>query len=202
MKRMAIALILCLAAGFAVADDAAEFKNPTVGFYATKPAGWHFVTAQQNVENLKRAELNDEKFKAAMLKYATAPLFVIMKYPEPFNDVNPSFRVSVRPAGSLKGADPKKLVNFSLGQFKRLYKDYRITQPASDAVVSGLKGAYARIDYTLEATGVGSFPTTSELWIIPRGDYLFIMGAGTRQDEKTGSRAEIRAILDTVRIDP
>ena len=74
--------------------------------------------------------------------------------------------------------------------------------PASDAVVSGLKGAYARIDFTLEATGVGSFPTTSELWIIPRGDYLFIMGAGTRQDEKTGSRAEIRAILDTVRIDP
>jgi hypothetical protein len=202
MKRIGLALFLCLVAGLAVASEEDEFKNPTVGFYATKPAAWHFLTAQQNLENLKRTKLNDEEFKAAMLKYAQAPLFAIVKYPEPFDDVNPSFRVSVRPAGSLKGTDPKKLFEPFLAQMQRLYKDYKLIQPVSDVVVSGLRGAYARVDYTLEAPGVGSFPTTSELWIIPRGDFLFILGAGTRQDEKTGTRAQIRAILETVRIDP
>ncbi len=33
------------------------------------------------------------------------------------------------------------------------------------------------------------------------GDYFFIIGAGTRQDEKTGSRDEIKQILSTVKID-
>jgi len=45
------------------------------------------------------------------------------------------------------------------------------------------------------------FPTASELWIVPRGDYFFLIGAGTRQDEKTGGRDEIRSILGTVRIE-
>jgi hypothetical protein len=42
----------------------------------------------------------------------------------------------------------------------------------------------------------------SELWIVPRGDYFFMIGAGTRQDEKTGTRKEIQEILKTVKIDP
>jgi hypothetical protein len=36
-----------------------------------------------------------------------------------------------------------------------------------------------RVNYTHEAGGV-AWHTTSELWIVPRGDLLFIIGAGTR----------------------
>ena len=38
-----------------------------------------------------------------MLKYATAPLVAMMKYPEPFDDVNPSFKANIKPLGQLKG---------------------------------------------------------------------------------------------------
>lgn len=93
--------ILCaafLASGTAAGDD--TFKSVTVGFEVSKPASWQFVTAEQNLENLRNTKLNDEQ----------------------------------------------------------------------------------------------------EIWIVPRGDYFFLIGAGTRQDEKTGSRQEIRRILDTVKV--
>ena len=35
---------------------------------------------------------------------------------------------------------------------------------------------------------------------MPRGDYFFMIGAGIRQDERTGTRREIEEILNTVRI--
>lgn len=50
----------------------------------------------------------------------------------------------------------------------------------------------------MDAAGIGALPITSELWIIPRGDYFFMVGAGTRQDEKTGSRKEVESILNTI----
>jgi len=30
---------------------------------------------------------------------------------------------------------------------------------------------------------------------------VFIIGAGTRQDEKSGTRQEVRGIIDTIKID-
>jgi hypothetical protein len=57
-----------------------------------------------------------------------------------------------------------------------------------------------RINYSLQIPDGRSFPTTSEMWIVPKGNYFYMIGAGTRQDEKTGSRREIRQILDSVKI--
>ncbi len=57
-----------------------------------------------------------------------------------------------------------------------------------------------RIDYSLTIPDGRFFPTASELWIVPRGDYFFMIGAGTRQDEKTGSRKEILKILNSVEL--
>ena len=65
---------------------------------------------------------------------------------------------------------------------------------------SGHPAGYVRVNYTHEAGGVG-WRTTSELWIVPRGDLLFIIGAGTRQDEKSGTRKEVRGIIDTIKVD-
>jgi hypothetical protein len=67
--------------------------------------------------------------------------------------------------------------------------------------VSGLAGAYVRVHYTLQTAENASFPTASELWIVPRGDFFFMIGAGTRQDEKTGTRAEIASIIQSVKIE-
>jgi hypothetical protein len=191
-------IILILVSSIACAESKNVFENLAAGVKVTKPTDWQFVTAEENLENIKRVELNDSDFKKLMLKYSTAPLVVMMKYPEPYDDLNPSFKVNVKPLGKLKGADPKQILRLILPQFEKLFKDFVLVQEPMDTSVSGINAAYMRINYSLAIPDGRSFPTTSELWIVPRGNYFFMFGAGTRQDEKTGSRSEIEKILHSV----
>lgn len=186
----------------ALADEANTFKSLTAGFEVEKPAGWRFITAEQNLESLKRGQLDDKEFQAVMARYATAPLVAMVKHGEPFDDLNPSFKVNVRPLGRFKGAVPTELLEFIAPQLARLFKDLVIVQPPVEVQVSGFDAAYMRVNYPLQLADGRTFPTTSELWVVPRGDYFFMIGAGTRPDQKTGSRSEIQSILGTVRIAP
>jgi hypothetical protein len=195
-------IAVALAAMPAYTADVDLFKSVTAGFEVTKPAGWQFITADQNLDNLKRAELNDKDFQAAMLKYATAPLVAMMKYPEPFDDLNPSFKVNIKPFGQLKGTAPTKILGLLTPQFEKVFQDFVVVVPPTPKTVSGLEAGYMQVSYSMQSPDGRTFPTTSELWIVPRGDYFFMIGAGTRQDEKTGTRKEIQEILDTVRFDP
>jgi hypothetical protein len=201
MKFSDVVLILLIVfSGNLYAGQPDVFSNPTVGFEVTKPAEWHYVTAAQNLENIKAIKLNDEEFREAILKYASAPLVAMTKFPEPYEDLNPSFKVNIKPYGQLKGKQPTELIYLVIPQFTKAFKDFILAQPPVEVKVSGISSAYARMNYTLEAPGFSSLPTTSELWIVPWGDYFFMIGAGTRQDEKTGKRKEIEAILKTVKI--
>ena len=196
-----IVLATLIAAGFAFAQDNNNtFNSPTVGFSVTKPSEWQFITADQNMENLSKTRLNDPEMQMALQKYATAPLVAMMKYPEPYNDLNPSFKVNIKPLGSLSADDPIAIVNLMTGPMARMLKDFKIAKPASETTVSGLKAAHIRIHYSLQIPDGREFPTASDLWIVPRGKFFFMLGAGTRQDGKTGSRGEIETILSSVKI--
>lgn len=196
-----LVVALTLWASASLAGDPNVFSNATAGFQLTKPTEWHYITAAQNMKNIRAMKLSDEEFQAAMQKYATAPLVAMMKYPEPYEDVNPSFKVNLKPYGGLKGKSPEDIINLVMPQFRKTFKEFVLVQPPIEVVVSGIKSAYARMNYTMEIPDGSTFPTTSELWIVPHGDYFFMIGAGTRQDEKTGSRKEIEEILKTVTIE-
>jgi hypothetical protein len=203
---MRISTVAALVFGFVVTvfaflARAEVFSNPTAGLQMDKPDDWHYVTAAQNLENIKALKLSDEEFHAAIQQYATAPLVAITKYKEPFDDVNPSFKINIKPYGQLKGRRPGDLITMLFPQFERAFKSFQLVQAPTNVVVSGIPSAYARMNYVMETPDGGSFPITSELWIVPRGDYFLMLGAGTRQDEKTGTRKEIEAILSSVKIE-
>ncbi len=197
MKLLKI-LILLMASSIVCVNSINEYENRTVGLKVTKPFDWQFVTADENLENLKRTKLNDSELQKLMLKYSTIPLVVMMKYPEPFEDLNPSFRIKMKPLGQLKGADPSQILRLILSQFEKAFKDFVLIQKPMETKVAGLNASYMRINYSLTIPDGRSFPTTSELWIVPRGNFYFMIGAGTRQDEKTGSRSEIIKILNSI----
>ena len=196
--KASLAFVLILFSGPALSEEPSVFSNPTLGFSVTKPIGWHYVTAEQNLNNLKATQLSDKEFQAAMVKYATTPMIAMTKYSEPYDDVNPSFKVNIKPLGQFKGQDSKEIINVILPQFQKLFKDFVLVQPPTNVTVGGISSAYTRINYTMYAEGIGTLPITSELWIIPRGDFFFLVGAGTRQDEKTGSRKEVESIINTI----
>ncbi len=201
MKAAWLALLIVFS-GDALSGEPSVFSNPTAGFAVTKPAGWHYVTAEENLSHLKAAQLDDKSFQAAMVKYASTPMVAMTRHKEPYDDVNPSFKVNIKPLGPFKGQDPRDIIGVMLPQLQKLFKDFRMVQPPASVTVAGMPSAYARMDYTMEVAGLGALPITSELWIIPRGDFFFLVGAGTRQDEATGSRKEIAAIIDSMVISP
>jgi hypothetical protein len=203
MKPLALtlgAITTILLSALASAEDKNEYSNPTVGLSLTRPKGWQFATADEVAENFKRTKLSDEEFQKMLEKYSTAPLVAMMKHPEPFDDLNPSFKVNIKPLGGLPPNDPKKILSLVTKQFPKVFKDYKLVTAPTDTKISGLVAAYAKIHYSLEIPDGRSFPTCSELWIVPRGSYFFMIGAGTRQDESTGTRSEIRAILDSLKL--
>lgn len=194
-----MATLVCL--GFPARADENLFRNPTAEFQMTKPDGWVYLTAQQNSANLKGVENADADLRSAMERYATAPMVVIAKYPEPFDDLNPSFKVNVRPMGSFAGSTPKAILAAILPSLQRAFPDAAVVQAPEDVKVGGLDGAHIILNYTLRAQG-RAYPTASELWVVPRGDFFFMIGAGLRQDEATGTRAEIVQILESIRFGP
>jgi hypothetical protein len=176
------------------------YSNPTLGFYIRKPSSWHYLTAEEHRENLTRSDFTDPKFKELVTRYARTPFLAITKYKEPYDDLNPSIRVNAREAGNLKGMTPEKVVVLTASAFSRMFKEYMVAEGPQATKLSGHPAGYMRVNYTHEAGGV-AWRTTSELWIVPRGDLLFIIGAGTRQDEKSGTRKEVRSVINTIKID-
>lgn len=194
-----VLVMLFLSEGVSAADGN-TYSNPTAGFEVTKPDSWSFLSAEENLENLKRVKLNEDEFKAAMLKYATAPMVVMAKYPEPHDDLNPSFKVNIKSFGPMKGTPSVKLIEMILAQIKSLYSDFQVVQAPTTVDVSGIASGYARVSYTLEVPEAGSYPTTSELWIVPNGDYFFMIGVGTRTDGPSEVTEEVEQIIASIKI--
>lgn len=184
-----------------VEADSNTYTNAIVGFSVTKPQHWHFMSKAQYLKEQSKIKFTDEELMAERKKYTKAPLVVITKYREPYDDLNPDFTVNFAPLETLKHADAKKVLEITIGRWKNVLKDYAVVQPPKDTVVSGLKAAYGQINYTLESVDGRKIPIIQELWIIPRSDYYFGIISATRKDGKTEERAEIRKILSTVKIE-
>ncbi|MCH8617172.1 hypothetical protein LZ016_13825 [Sphingomonas sp. SM33] len=173
---------------------------PSLGLSVFRPADWVTVTADQNSRNIRSVQMDDPEFQEMAARYANAPVFAIAKYPEPYADLNPSFKINVRPLGGLARLAPEDILTAALPTFSRAFRDAQILEGPRSAQVSGRKAAYAKLAYTLRANDL-AVPTISEIWVVPKGSIFFLIGAGTRADEKNGTRAEIRQIMDRLRIE-
>lgn len=174
------------------------FESKMAGLRLTKPESWFFISAEENWKNLEKTKMSNEEFQQAMLKYATTPLVAITKYKEPFNDLNPSLKINIKPLGQLHGASPLKIAELIVPSLKQAFPDLKVIQTPKEVLVGGLKGTYIHVQYLLKTQAGPSFPTSSEIWIVPKGNHFFMIGAGTRQDEKTGTRKEISQIVQSI----
>lgn len=188
--------------GFSAHAESPEvFSNSTAGLTLHKPLNWHYLSVDQNLDNINAIELNDKEFHEAMKKYATSPLVAISKYPEPYNGLNPSFKANLKPYGNFKEYSPKEIINLIIPSFEKAFKDFKIKQKAKNVKVSGIKSAYARFNYSLQIPDGSSYPAASEIWIVPRGNYFFIFGAGTPQNADETTMNEIKSIVNSIEIE-
>jgi hypothetical protein len=177
-----------------------NYSNATLGFSIRKPSAWHYVSAELQQENLKRSNFQDPKFRELVARYARTPFLAIAKHLPPYDDLTPSIRANTREAGTLKGTPPEKVVERVASDFARILKDYLVVEGPVATTLAGHPAGYMRANFTHEAGG-RAWRASSELWIVPRGDLLFLIAASTRQDERSGTRKEVRSVIDTIKID-
>lgn len=187
--------------GILLAQSGDVFQSPTVGLELTKPAHWHYVSAQQNLDNLREAKMSDAQLQQAAIRFASAPLVAVARYEEPHPDLNPSFKVNFRPLGRLRGQAPLTILNAIMPTFARMFNDLAYAESPREVTVSGLRAAYTKVHYTLRTRGGQAFQTASQIWIVPRGEYLFMMAAGTKQGDTSEVSRDIASIVQSVKID-
>jgi hypothetical protein len=173
---------------------------PTLGLSVVRPASWSTITADENVRNIRSVEMDDRQLQELAARYGATPIVAFAKYKEPYADLNPSFKVNVRPIGGFAGHAPEEILLAALPSMRRMFGDMNIDYAPTQTTLSGKPAAYTRLSYTMRAGGK-EFPTVSEIWVVPNGPIFFMIGTGTRADEKTGSRADVRAIVDSIRIE-
>lgn len=173
-----------------------QFQSEIAGFKVQKPEKWHFVTAQEYTHNLDKVKLDDKTLQEKLRQYATLPLVAIMKYKEPYDDVNPSFKVNIRPLGPMDGAEPVKIIDLILPMLKQMFPDLKV-KTKNQTSVAGLKAGYSWFEYTMKLSDGKRFPISSEIWVVPRGKYFFLLGSGTKVGDKS-ARKEIQEIIKTV----
>jgi len=202
MSRIAVVPFLIFI--FSTVSHAAEadtFRNPCAGISITKPAEWYYIGIDQNYENLKKSKMKNEELKKMSLKIAYVPMLIITKYKEPYNNLNPTLKIDAKPSGDFKGTDPKKMLSGLISSMNDIFNGYKIAKGPVETKIDDLAGAYVRFNTIMELEGGQAYPSCSEIWLIPRGDHIFIFSANTRQDEKNCTREEIRKIIGTIKID-
>lgn len=174
------------------------YENRALGFTATKPADWHNLNAKQYKENLSK--IDNTKLKTFALRYAKAPFFAITKYDQTtYADLNPSVQVKTRAPESASGS-PISSLRLTAQMVPTLFKRPVINEGPVETTISGKRAAYMRVSFTAELRGM-SAEATSELWIVAHEDIYLIISASTRKDEANGTRAEIRKIVESIKLE-
>lgn len=199
--RLAIYIVFAFLTGVANADDRNTYISQMLGFKVTKPESWNFVSANTYLDQTKQMKLNDKELQQRWSETIRAPLVVITKYPASHPDVNTSFKADVKPYGQLpttsSGVDILNVILKSLGS---VFKNLTIEQSPIEITLANHKAGYMKISYVNVAQDGREYPSTSEMWVVPRKNHFFMLGGGYKRGDKAGPK-ELQSILTTLRIE-
>lgn len=199
MSLLKALLAAVLMAGGITAACAETFRFEALGIEVTKPTRWRVMTEEDRRLNAQRVEAGNAWYQAAVASSKDTLLVAFMKYPEPLDDFNPNFQLGGVKGGILAGKNPVDILAAMLANTKLHMSNLVIVEPPRRTVLSKLPAAYTR--YRLQLTADNKpFVVNNMMWVIPRGDQLLMVGGATREDQKNGKRAEVQAIVNTVRI--
>ena len=177
-----------------------KYSNPTLGVSVVKPPDWSVMRKLETLDNLPATNAKEAVLKM-VAKLVTVPLVILTKYKEPYDDINPTFTLDAIHRYDFNVSSPKAVVEAVAAEASVRYEDMRIVQGPEETTVNGRDAGYVGFNYTMKVPDGRTFPVRGEIWVILRNPYVFLITAGTRQDEKTGTRDEIKGILNSLVIE-
>lgn len=204
MRRASVLIALVLALIPASADGGdkpTRVENSTAGVSIEPPPGWNVSTVAQLAENREKIRLSDAELEEAMKRLATPALFAFMKHPEPYDNINPSIQVILRPAPPGL-ATARQLLEVTVEALKGAHKDFKTVEPISELTVGGLPGAGMKVGYTLRTTEGAEFKVLARTWAVKRGNFLVLVGMSGAQEGTDVAEEEFTAAFASLKISP
>lgn len=169
----------CAASGqkdIAVSDHVV--KHESSGFLMELPKGWYWM--------------DDPTYR-----YNNTAL--ILKHKEPYSDWNPQITINLR---RYKEEAPAQLAAVK-SQLNRVQENSRTTIVDGPRMVKvgNYDAAYGRYNHYYQVPSGLEFYCSREIYYFVRDSYMYWITTNTRVDEKTGSREEIRRILESISLD-
>ncbi len=183
---------------FAKSTKNIEFK--TFGISIEKPVAWFDISAENYAEHLKNIKTEDKEFSELIKKHASIPFFAITKFQEPHEDLNPSLKINIKPAGNLDLTKPDQILMSIISNLESKFTNFKIIEEPKISSINGKTCGFTRFNYTLKINDELSFETSSALWILPYNNQFFLIGAGFRTDEKNGKFEEIKKIVNSIKL--
>ena len=144
------------------------FRSEIAKIEVRKPEGWHFQSLQAALENRAAVKMNDDEFQKMVQQLATTPLVVFSRHEEPYDKLNPTIQLLLRPAGPLEGKTGTEILQLVVPTLQAQFADFATAEGIHEIEVSGRPGARITIRYTLMTQDEREFPTRATLVITLR----------------------------------
>lgn len=176
------------------------YTNPTIGLTITKPEAWVFVSQEQSLRNRQNTELKNKDLAREIQREENLPTVSIAKYPEPHPTINPTVQVKhvVKPFPEMGS---RQVIEAALQQVHNAYSDFQIVKPIQAASLSGHSATTMEATFTMHTVGDGAFAVYSEMWVVDRGEDLFIIGMSGPREGEDASRGEFAAVLSSIKLE-
>jgi hypothetical protein len=195
MARLA-ALISVLAFTASTAYAADVYRNELAGIQLRTPPGWHLVDPALNLKAFKSLKFDERELRTAQRGYSSKLLCILNKYPPSFRGLNPTLKIDSKPA---EGKTPMEMMTSLVPLFQRSLRQLVVVRAPTEVTLGGVTGAYFQGTYQVQ-TRRNSYPTSSELWILPHRGGFLVIGVNTLQDEKDGARQEMLEALSSLEL--
>jgi len=184
----------------AASVEANRFVSETLGFSIARPEGWHFETAQ--LAERDHTKNGQETFGALQRKYEHEPFVTLLKYEQASSKLNPSVKVTLRPLAELQDKPPKQIASMVASGMKQTIPTFALLEPVRETELSGRRAGFLHAHFKAEdrASGI-THHVRSRMWLVPRGDRLFIIGMSAPAEGEDTCEAEFAAIAASIEID-
>jgi hypothetical protein len=191
--------VLLAAAASAPAADNPNFYSRPVGFAIKRPVGWHWLSDTESLNKQIPRRLSDAELAKAIGKRPELALVQIGMHPEPYAGFNPSIQVSVKALASFPSKNMVEALAPLLEQVKKEHPDLIVLDAPQETKVTGWPGARMKVRYS-DTIGGESVQVAARLWLIPRGDFVFVIGMSNTAEGEGSAEAPLAGALASIRI--
>jgi hypothetical protein len=196
----AIAIVALLgAAAAAHASNSPAFYSRAIGFGIRRPIGWHWLSDIDALNKQHPRRLSDAELAKVIGNRPELALVQIAYHEEPYAGFNPSIQVSLKPLASFPSKNMVEALAPLLAETRTKHADLIVIDAPQEAKVMGYAGARMKVRYS-DTIGGEMLTVAARLWLIPRGNFVFVIGMSSRAEGAESGEGPFAGALASIRI--